>query len=130
MNNHNNTLYLDEKTSAYIITALLIASNIITVISENKNCLNCKLLKTILGIIKRLKNTSSFNGHISLFPIQYETLSETNTVLCDSPEEDEICKKVWELLQELFNNPVIAEEIIAKLKQILTNLHVQLEREE
>lgn len=125
MNNNHNEVYLDKQTSADVITALALSSQIITLIGEYNKCCECKLLQAISDIINRLKVTS-FEGLISLFPIQS---SLTDEALCDLVTKNKVCKKVWELLHELFKNPSQAKEIVEKLKQILTDLHIQLERE-
>ena len=124
--NNNKELYLDKQTTADIITALAFSSQIITLIGEYNKCYECKLLQAISNIINRLKVTS-FEGLISLFPIQS---SLTDEALCDVVTKNEDCKKVWELLQEMFKNPIIAKDIVWKLKQILIDLQIKLAREE
>jgi hypothetical protein len=125
-NKYNEDPYLDEQASANIITALIRATKIITTIAQQKGCRACSMLQNLQSILDTLSLTKNENQQIAKQSIERIIELFAEQIDCNN----EVCKKVWMLLQELFKNPSNAEDIISKLKQILTDLHMRIEREE
>lgn len=125
-NNHNEDLYLNKHTSANINKALMLAIKIIETIAQQKGCKECSMLQKLKSILDTISLTKNKNRQIANPTIELIIGLFAEELDCNN----EVCKYVWELLHELFKNPSQAKEIVEKLKQILTDLHIQLEREE
>ena len=124
--NNNKELYLDNQSSAYIITALTLAVKIVEIPAQQNECKTCPLLQKLKSILNTLNLTQNENQQIAKQAIELIIGLFDEQLDC----KDEVCNKVWELLQEMFKNPIIAEDIVLKLKQILRDLQIKLAREE
>lgn len=120
-NNYNTYLYFNEQTSTNINKALIQAIKILEIIAQQKGYKECSMLQKLKSILNTLNLTQNENQQIA---------KQTIELIIGLFDEQLVCNDVWELLHELFKNPSQAEEIVEKLKQILTDLHIQLEREE
>ena len=120
--------WLDLNKNPFIIQALLRAKEIIELIKMHNKCAECKLLEKILNIVKKLRDTS-INEHICLFPIKDLLLSTFDEFCCET-EENNVCREVWELLKDMFDDPSKAKETYDRLGCIFKRLYIKFEREE
>ena len=125
--NESDIQWLDSNISTYIIKSLIIAHKIIELVKVHNECNECGLLDKISDIIKRLGETTVKNN-ICLFPIKDMILLPFDK-MCYNVAVVDVCKEVWGLLKEIFEQPSKAEEISKRMENIYKQLYIQFEKE-